>query len=134
MEDNSNIQYRKKYLFLALAVLLLFIAYRGYIIYTDHIESYKDSSYVKCQINLKEIGREIELLNEANKSYPMSITSLPVKNKEILKCPAQNRDYLYQINTERSVFTIICSGNHYDERIEGGYPYFSSERGLVSKP
>jgi len=90
----------------------------------------------KCLTNERALAQGLEIRLNTRGSYPEELQDL--RNENILEvdipvCPSNGKSYKghYEVNDERSRYTLSCPGIHYKFlKMKEGYPQYSSKDGL----
>ncbi|MCD6309470.1 MAG: hypothetical protein J7M18_02080 [Candidatus Eremiobacteraeota bacterium] len=92
----------------------------------------------KCCNNLLIVARALDLYAAKNDGiYPESLDHVYVgAKKDLPRCPVDKRSYSegYEVNDDRTVFTITCRSGHRLPKgsLPGNYPQYSSKYGLIT--
>lgn len=96
--------------------------------------SQQKQNYINCMQHLKSIAVAMDVFRRTHYYYPQSLDYLfPVSNTDrerIIRCPSSMRIYSSNFNSDRTAYTVFCSGAvHRDVGIPPNFPQYDSISG-----
>jgi hypothetical protein len=109
-----------------------------YPIYINLTRARQPGALRSCQSNCKSIGTSLDMYAEDNKGrYPSKLNELiPSYIYKIPTCVKTDKDIYsltYTVSTNPDAYTFWCTCGGDKSNVEGNYPQYSSEKGLVIK-
>lgn len=118
-------------------ISLLIFTWLSYGMTLNFYRARGDGIHLACDSNLKNLGEAVMLYEEASGGeLPRKLEMLAPKYiRELPRCPSVKKpSYGYIFDRSIGTYTIFCSGeNHWEVGLVGGYPQFSSVKGLIHK-
>lgn len=94
----------------------------------------------QCATNMKNLATALEMESTDHQGrYPMGLSDISPQNltsarlEKLPSCPVSGKDYVYERREQPDGYTITCGADHSGDGLAAGFPYYTSEKGLVKQ-